>query len=44
MKNKAKDAYASAIVQTLWLKGMITTKERDRMQQLTKEKLQRGKC
>lgn len=44
MKNKAKEAFAAAIVQTLWLKGMITTKERDRIQQKTQEKLTRGNC
>ena len=44
MKNKAKEAFAAAIVQTLWLKGMITSKERDRIQQKTQEKLTRGNC
>lgn len=44
MKNKAKEAFAAAIVQTLWLKGMITAKERDRIQQKTQEKLTRGNC
>ena len=44
MKNKAKQAYAAAIVQTLWLKGLITTQERDRIQQKTQEKLKSGNC
>lgn len=43
-KTKTKEAFAAAIVQTLWIKGKITTQERDQMTEKTREILRRGNC
>lgn len=37
-------AYAEAITQMLWMKGLITTAERNRINQKTGEKLGKGNC
>jgi hypothetical protein len=46
MKNreKAKIAFAQSITQTLWLKGMITLQERDKMLRFSEEKLRKSNC
>lgn len=37
-------AYAEAITQMLWMKGLITTKERNQINKKTGEKLGKGNC
>ncbi len=37
-------AYAEAITQMLWMKGLITTKERDQINKKTDEVLEKGNC
>lgn len=41
---KAKVAFAEAVLQALWIKGMITAKERDQIAQKTSEKLRKSNC
>ena len=43
-RTKVKVAFAEAIMQTLWIKGMITTKERDQITKKTGEKLRKSNC
>lgn len=43
-RTKAKVAFAKAITQTLWIKGLITAKERDQIAKKTGEKLQKSNC
>ena len=37
-------AYAEDITQMLWMKGLITTKERNQINKKTGEKLGKGNC
>ena len=37
-------AYAEAITQMLWMKGLITAKERDQINKKTGEALAKGNC
>ena len=39
MKKQFKKAFAAALVERLWLRGQITTQERDKMQREVAEKL-----
>ena len=41
-RTKAKVAFAEAIMQTLWIRGLITAKERDQIAKKTGEKLQKS--
>lgn len=43
-KTKVKIAFAEAVTQMLWLKGMLTLQERDQMNQNAAARLQNGKC
>ena len=43
-RTKVKIAFAEAIMQTLWIKGLINAKERDQMTQKTGEKLRKNNC
>jgi len=43
-RTKAKVAFAEAVMQTLWVKGLITTKERDQIAKKISEKLQKSNC
>lgn len=43
-KSKARIAFAEAVTQALWLKGLITLKERDQMNQNTAKKLVKSNC
>lgn len=43
-RTKAKVAFAEAIMQTLWIKGLITAKERDQIAKKSGEKLQKSNC
>lgn len=43
-RTKAKIAFAEAIMQTLWVKGLISTKERDQIIKKTGEKLRKSDC
>ena len=43
-RTKAKVAFAEAIMQTLWIKGLIISKERDQISKKTGEKLQKSNC
>lgn len=43
-KTRTRIAFAEAIVQMLWIKGLITTKERDQIAHKTGEKLHCSKC
>ena len=43
-KSKVKIAFAEAIMQTLWIKGLITAKERDQIAKKTGEKLRKSNC
>lgn len=46
MKNqkKARIAFAQAIIQSMWVKGLITTAERNKIALKTEEKLQKNNC
>ena len=37
-------AYAEAITQTLWMKGIITTEEKIKINKMNTEKLTKGNC
>ena len=41
MKKRAKIAFAEAVIQSMWVKGLITTAERDKITHKTVEKLQK---
>jgi len=43
-RTKAKVAFAEAITQALWIKGLITAKERDQIAKKTGEKLRKSNC
>lgn len=43
-KTKAKVALAEAIAQTMWIKGLITREERDRINAHSRKKLQSANC
>ena len=43
-KEERKIALAEAIAKTLWLKGLITGKERDKIIEHTRKRLQNGNC
>lgn len=43
-KKKAKVALAEAIAQALWIKGLISIEERDKINQHSREILQGAKC
>lgn len=43
-RTKVKIAYAEAIAQTMWIKGLISTKERDAIAKKSREKLRGGNC
>ena len=43
-KTKVKIAFADAVITSMWLKGLITTQERDQMQQKCDEKLRKTNC
>lgn len=43
-KTKAKIALAEAIAQALWIKGLISIEERDRINKQSREVLQGAKC
>ena len=43
-KEERKIALAEAIAKTLWLKGLITGKERDKINEHTRKRLQNGNC
>ena len=43
-RTKAKVAFAEAIMQTLWIKGLITAKERDQIVKKTGDKLRESNC
>jgi len=43
-RTKAKVAFAEAIMQTLWIKGLITAKERDQIVKKTSDKLRKSNC
>ena len=38
-KTKVKEAFVDAITQTMWIKGLITTEERNAIAERSKEKL-----
>lgn len=38
-KTKVKIAFAEAITQTMWIKGLITTEQRDQINENNKKKL-----
>ena len=43
-RTNAKVAFAEAIMQTLWIKGLITAKERDQIAKKTGDKLRKSNC
>lgn len=43
-RTKVKIAFAEAITLTLWIRGLITAKERDQIARKAGEKLHRDKC
>ena len=43
-RTKAQVAFAEAITQTLWIKGLITAKERDQIAKKTGDKLRKSNC
>lgn len=43
-RTKVKVAFAEAVLQTLWIKGLITAKERDQIAHITGEKLRKSNC
>ena len=43
-KAKTKQALAEAITQALWVKGLITKEERQKIDRHTEETLQKAKC
>ena len=43
-RTKVKIAFAEAIMQTLWIKGLINAKERDQIAKKTGEKLRKSNC
>jgi hypothetical protein len=43
-RDKVRKAFADALIQTLWVKGLINPKEREKITQKTDEKLLKIKC
>lgn len=43
-RTKVKVAFAEAILQTMWVKGLITAKERDQITKKTGEKIRKNNC
>lgn len=43
-KSNVKIAFAEAITQALWIKGLITAKERDQIAKKTGDKLRKCNC
>ena len=43
-KTKVKLAFAEAITQILWVKGIVSAKERDQINQQSKAAIWCGKC
>ena len=43
-KTKVKKAFAEAILQQLWVEGLITMQERERITQRATESIANGKC
>ena len=43
-KTKVKISMAEAIAKALWLKGLITGKERDKINEHTRKRLQKENC
>ena len=43
-RTKVKVAFAEAITQALWIKGLITVKERDQITKKSGEKLRKSNC
>ena len=43
-RTKVKIAFAEAIMHTLWVKGLITAKERDQIVKKSVELLQQSNC
>lgn len=43
-KEKRRISFVEAVITTLWVKGLITPKERDEIQQNSREKLQKSNC
>ena len=43
-KKERKIALAEAIAKTLWLKGLITGKERDKINEQTRRRLEKEDC
>lgn len=43
-KEEKKIALAEAIAKTLWLKGLITSKEREKIDEHTRKRLQKENC
>lgn len=41
---KARIAFAQVIIQSMWVKGLITTAERNKIALKTEEKLQKNNC
>ncbi len=46
MRNRTEKriAFAEAVTQTLWIRGLITVKERDQIAKEAGDRLRRGKC
>ena len=43
-RNKVKKAFAEAVIQAMWVKGLITQKEREKIAQKPGEKLLKINC
>jgi len=41
---RVRIAYAEAITQMLWLKGLITIEEKNQINKRNREKLEKGNC
>lgn len=43
-QKEARIAFAQAIIQSMWVKGLITTAEREQIAMKTEEKLRKNSC
>lgn len=43
-RDKIRKAFADALIQTLWVKGLVTDKDREKIAQKTGEKLLKIDC
>ena len=43
-RTKAQIAFAEAVATTMWVKGLITAKEREQIVQKAGEKIQKSNC